>query len=140
MNDLYAKLGLEPTASPKEIAEMLKQKPAMAALGTILLNPQKRAVYDGTFSTLKTIGALRHRLGLDKGGSWFLETHADFAPSLAPLTGDRPVAPPAAPEPRAALADSPAPAPAQPSKKPVRGLVIAALVVAALVAAYLLLR
>ena len=58
MKDLYLQLGIDKTASATEIAEELKQEPAMANYGTILLNPEKRAVYDQTHSTLKTIGSL----------------------------------------------------------------------------------
>lgn len=82
MKDLYLHLGLSQNASAKEIADVLKNNPAMAEIGTILLNPEKRALYDQTWSTLKTIGSLRDKLGLDKDETWFLRKHPDFAPAL----------------------------------------------------------
>jgi hypothetical protein len=138
MKDLYAKLGIEPAASPKQIAEALKQKPELAALGTILLNPQKRAVYDGTHFTLKTIGALRQRLGLDGDGSWFLQAHPDFAPSLTTVATTRQAATAADPGLLAERVTRVTPAPTEGSS--IKGLVIAIFVVAALAALYLLVR
>lgn len=82
MRDLYAKLGISQEASLEEVAEALKSKPGMAACAPILLNSKKRAVYDRTYTTLKNIGYLRHRLGLDKGDSQFLRDYPDFAPRL----------------------------------------------------------
>ena len=83
MKDLYAALGLNPKSTAAEIAAALKQQPEMAASGTVLMNPKKRAVYDRTHTTLKTIGALRHRLGLDTSETWFLRDHPDFAPGVS---------------------------------------------------------
>lgn len=80
MRDLYAELGLDPMSTNEEIASTLKQNPAMAAHATILLNGKKRAVYDRSWFTLKTIGTLRHRLGLDTDETWFLREYPAFAP------------------------------------------------------------
>ena len=82
MKDLYAELGVDPKSSAAEIAEALKRQPGLASAGTILINPKKRAVYDRSHGTLKTIGSLRYRLGLDTGHTWFLQEHPDFAPSM----------------------------------------------------------
>jgi hypothetical protein len=46
----------------------------------ILQDEKKRAGYDQAHATLNAIGILRHRLGLDSGESWFLESCPDFAP------------------------------------------------------------
>jgi len=142
MKDLYAKLGVEPTASGREIAERLKQKPELAPIGTILLNPEKRAVYDGAYSTLKTIGALRHRLGLDKGESWFLKTHPHFAPSLTSMAKTRqaPSASQPATQPAAPAATAHAPTPASGPKSSKKGIVVAVLLAAALAVIYFLSR
>lgn len=82
MKDLYTELNVDPKSSAAEIAEALKRQPGLASAGTILINPKKRAVYDRSHSTLKTIGSLRYRLGLDTGQTWFLREHPDFAPSM----------------------------------------------------------
>ena len=101
MKDLYAKLGIEPGASNAEVAAALELKPALGACSSILLNPAKRALYDGTHATVKAIGLLRYRLGLDAGPSWFLENYPDFAPGLKSVAGAA----------RAARASAAAPAP-----------------------------
>ena len=80
MKDLYYRLGIEPQSSGEEIAAALEAKPELSACAGILLDPERRAQYDETHQILKTIGLLRHRLGLDTGHSWFLENCADFAP------------------------------------------------------------
>ena len=80
MKDLYAKLGIDRSASPGEVQAALEARPGMSDFSAILLASEKRAVYDSTHATLKMIGAMRHRLGLDSGHSWFLEHCPDFAP------------------------------------------------------------
>ena len=87
MQDLYAKLGIEPDAGDVEVAAALERNPELRACSTILLDPGKRALYDGTHATVKAIGMLRYRLGLDVGASWFLENHPDFAPGLKSAAG-----------------------------------------------------
>ena len=81
MKDLYARLGIERGASAAEVQAALEIKPELSDYATILLNTEKRALYDTTHSTLKMIGALRLRLGLDSGPSWFLKNYLDFAPT-----------------------------------------------------------
>ena len=80
MKDLYAKLGIDRSASPGEVQAALEARSGMSDFSAILLTSEKRAIYDTTHTTLKTIGALRHKLGLDSGHSWFLEHCPDFAP------------------------------------------------------------
>lgn len=98
MRDLYGLLNVNRDAAESELAEALAGHPDLA---TVLLNPEKRKVYDSAHGTLKMIGSLRYRLGLDAGHSWFLENYAEFSPrlsrSLAPLPEQ-----PADPQPSAA--------------------------------------
>jgi hypothetical protein len=80
LKDLYAKLGIDRGASAAEIQAAFAARPELSEYSTILLHEEKRAVYDSAHSTLKMIGALRLRLGLDSGPSWFLENCLDYAP------------------------------------------------------------
>jgi hypothetical protein len=80
MKDFYSSLGVDPRASKEEVATALKLHPELSGFSGILHNEGKRAVYDRTHDALKMIGLLRHRLGLDSGDSWFLQTCPDFAP------------------------------------------------------------
>ena len=82
MQDHFLKLGLDPTATSAEILEAIEAKPKLAAAADILLNERRRAPYQRTVSTLRSIGILRHRLGLDNDHTWFIETCPDFAPRL----------------------------------------------------------
>jgi hypothetical protein len=93
MQDLYLKLDLDPAASSAEILQALEAKPEQSAAADILLNERRRAPYQRTVSTLRSIGLLRHRLGLDNDHTWFVETCPDFAPRLH---GRKPVPQPAA--------------------------------------------
>jgi hypothetical protein len=79
VKDLYSKLGIDRGASAGEVQAALELKPGLKDDATVLLNTQKRALYDSTHSTLKLIGELRFRLGLDTGPSWFLEHCPDYA-------------------------------------------------------------
>lgn len=142
MKDLYAKLGIEPTASAEEVSAALQRNPGLSDYSAILQSPGKRAIYDGTHATVKAIGTLRYRLGLDAGPSWFLENYPDFAPGLKAVA-------------RAARAAAePAQAPARQARvvqareevkaKPVRGrkwlVPVAASIVAAIVLVLFLTR
>jgi hypothetical protein len=80
MKDLYLKLGIDQNASHEEIAEALKDKPELSDCSAILLNEERRAAYNRTQSTIRSIGMLRHHLNLDKDNSWFVETCPEFAP------------------------------------------------------------
>jgi hypothetical protein len=72
-------LGIDRKASAEEVQAALELKPGLRDDATILLNAQKRALYDSAHSTLKLIGELRFRLDLDSGRSWFLEHCPDYA-------------------------------------------------------------
>ena len=80
MKDLYLNLGIDQNASHEEIVEALKDKPELSDCSAILLNAKRRAAYNRTQSTIRSIGMLRHRLNLDKNNSWFLDTCPEFAP------------------------------------------------------------
>ena len=80
MKDLYAQLGVNADASAGEIAAAGMTSPEAGACALILANEEQREAYDRTHATLKSIGVLRHRLGLDSGDSWFLANYPDFAP------------------------------------------------------------
>ena len=80
MRDLYKALEVKQDADNEDIAAALKLKPEKSALAAILLDQRKRALYDSTYTTLKTIGELRRRLGLDNDRSWFLKNCTDFVP------------------------------------------------------------
>lgn len=79
MQDLYARLRIEPDAGRENVIEAFKLEPDLDEFSAILLDPDRRSVYDRTRATLKTIGELRHRLGLDSRGSWFADNYPDFA-------------------------------------------------------------
>lgn len=82
MKDLYLELGIDQQASEADIAASTTSNAGLGDSAALLLDPQRRAVYDSTYTTLKTIGELRHRLGMDANDSWFIENHPDFVPSL----------------------------------------------------------
>jgi len=79
MHDLFLRLGVSTDASNDDIAAAIESKPHLATASEILLNPQRRAAYQRTVFTLRSIGELRHRLGLDNEASWFQETCGDFS-------------------------------------------------------------
>ncbi|MDT8320603.1 MAG: hypothetical protein RQ826_08765 [Xanthomonadales bacterium] len=79
MKDLYARLKIDKSADRQQLAAILKGRPEWSEHAAVLLNDEKRALYDRTHSTLKTIGQLRQRLDLNSGGSWFTEHYPDFA-------------------------------------------------------------
>lgn len=79
MHDLFLRLGISTDASADEIAAAIESKPHLAGASEILLNPLRRAAYQRTVFTLRSIGELRHRLGLDSDASWFQETCGDFS-------------------------------------------------------------
>ncbi|MDZ4730038.1 MAG: hypothetical protein SH820_08870 [Xanthomonadales bacterium] len=84
MKDLYLQLGINPDAGKNDIEAAMVEHPELADVAAILLNESKRATYNRTVSTIRSIGMLRHRLGLDNENSWFVEHCPDFAPSLQP--------------------------------------------------------
>lgn len=82
MKDLYLKLGISQDASPEDIEAAIKARPDCAGSAAILLDKRRRAAYNRSVSTIRSIGILRDRLGLDKEPSWFQHTCPDFAPKL----------------------------------------------------------
>lgn len=82
MKDLYLQLGINPDASKSDIEAALTQHSELADAAAILLNESRRAAYNRTVSTIRSIGMLRHRLELDHDNSWFVEHCPDFAPRL----------------------------------------------------------
>jgi hypothetical protein len=105
MKDLYLQLGIAPTSAIEEITAALESKPELSDCSRILLDEDRRAGYDEGHHTLKTIGVLRQRLGLDTGHSWFLENHPDFSLRKSPAFSPPPAQPrqasPAPPPPSA---------------------------------------
>jgi hypothetical protein len=148
MKDLYARLDLRPSADEEELAASLRNKPGMESAAAILLDRGKRARYDRAHATLKTIGALRQRLKLDTGDSWFLQNCPDFAP------GFKSAAAPAKPEARATARPAqgkhsetapqkpvqPRPAPRSARSFPTAGLVGAAILLALAALYFLVLK
>ena len=100
MKDLYHKLEVEPTATRDEIAAAFEQQPELKAYSAILLDDEKRPLYDQVHKTLKTIGTLRFRLDLDKSDTWFIQRYPDFAIMPKPKLGAVSREPPAAPKSR----------------------------------------
>jgi len=91
MRDLYFKLGIGRNATTEEIAAALELKPELNAYAPILLDKEKRAVYDRTHAALSAIGTLRRHLGLESGDSEFVKKYPDFS------VGRRTQPPPASP-------------------------------------------
>ena len=145
MKDLYAELKVQPTADEQELAAVLQNHPGAESMEAILLDRGKRARYDRAHATLKSIGALRQRLKLDTGDSWFLQHCPDFAPGFkpaaAPAKPDVAISAEAAPGERRQMTPqgqpSRSPKPRAARSVPVAGLVAAA-VLLALAAVYFL--
>lgn len=78
MKDLYLHILVEPEASEAELAAAIDAAAEADACRAILLHPLRRAIYNRSYSTLKTIGELRHRLNLDTPDSWFQQNCPDF--------------------------------------------------------------
>lgn len=145
MQDLYARLGVEQDADKARIVEALRTKPELADRSAILLDAEKRAVYDRARATLKTVGELRRRLGLDRGESWFIRNYPDFArAAVAAGAGARTAAaaPPQAARPAgpAKASGSPeSPLPARRTRLPLPALAGLAVVIAIIIAVLLFL-
>lgn len=95
MRDLYFGLQIAPEATAEEVQAALEGHPERGDSAAILLDPARREVYDGTRATLKMIGRLRSRLGLDTGHSWFRE----YCPEFVPMGSSAVFKAPARPEP-----------------------------------------
>jgi hypothetical protein len=79
MKDLYRRLEIEPTATADEISAAIEKLPEAKARGSILLDSEKRELYDRAHATLKLIARLRFNLDLDMHDSWFIQQYPDFA-------------------------------------------------------------
>lgn len=90
MRDLYRKLEIERSASKDEIAAALREHPELAAYSAVLLDEERRALYDRVHNTLKMVGTLRFRLDLDKSDARFIRSYPDFAIMPKPALGSRP--------------------------------------------------
>jgi len=88
VRDLYRRLALERSASPEEIRAALERLPDMKSYSAILLDEERRAVYDRAHNTLKMIAMLRFRLGLDKSDNSFIQRYPDFAIMPKPVTSE----------------------------------------------------
>ena len=80
MKDLYKRLAIAPSASEDEIRRALPaaEEPARTEGEFILLQPDRRAVYDRNHRVLSTIGQLRGRLALGLRPFWSHGDHKDF--------------------------------------------------------------
>ena len=96
MKDLYKRLGLDPSASPEQVRAAIESpagavEPAdLESARDVLLDPNRRAVYDRTRRVLTTIGHLRAHLGLNYKTFWARGRLKDFTYDLSPpATGKR---------------------------------------------------
>ena len=80
MKDLYLRLGINENASAEQIATAVELTPESDEYSLILLNKQRRPVYDRAHATLRSIGMLRQNLDLYSGDSWFEKRYQDFVP------------------------------------------------------------
>jgi len=84
MKDLYKALGVSPNASRDEILASIS-KCGSATLAkdaeTVLLDDQKRRIYNRNFKVLRDVGRIRHDLGLLNGSAWKISNSSDFNPS-----------------------------------------------------------
>ena len=150
MKDLYFRLGIDRGASAEEVQAALEIKPELSDYAPILLRSEQRALYDSTHSTLKMIGELRYRLGLDSDRSWFLEHCPDYAfrknaakPSQDPGKGANADASPGAhpaPQPPKSVASTPPAQSKLPAKWPTTWLVSAVLLIIGVIVIAVLLR
>lgn len=83
MKDLYRPLGLSPDASTREIKKRIQKADPDTenAVREILLNPDRRKVYDRCYQNLRMIGRLRQCLDLTDGPNWGQENAREFQPS-----------------------------------------------------------
>ena len=83
MKDLYKALGLNPNASTGQIlARISEAGSTMLAKDAkaVLLDDQKREIYDKNYKILKEIGRIRQDLSLLGGPSWKIVDSSDFNP------------------------------------------------------------
>jgi hypothetical protein len=93
MKDLYRRLGLDESAPEAVVRAALaacNDADTRAAAGHILLDPDRRAVYDRNRRVLAAIGNLRAHLGLNLTRFWPRSRFGDFTVDLAPPAAARP--------------------------------------------------
>lgn len=83
MRDLYKRLGLVPSASPRAVEAAIarcQNSRTRRDAEAVLLIPGRRNAYDSVRSELATIGRLRARLGLTHSENWNFSGSSDFSP------------------------------------------------------------
>ena len=81
MIDLYKRIGLTPDASVAELRSRLTtitNQRVKRAVQEILLDPERREVYDRNHRTVRMIGQLRANMGLSQGANWLASNASDF--------------------------------------------------------------
>lgn len=144
MKDLYARFKIDREASTAVLSGKLKDLSEAKPYAPVLLNEEKRALYDRTHATLKAIGLLRHRLGLDSDSSWFVENCPDFSvgfgPSMSvPAAGESAAAQPPRPPSREASPASPPPPVTRSAPRKLSPLLLALVIVLLIIVALALL-
>lgn len=88
MRNLYSRLGIDPSASEREIKDAIARcanSTVKTDAAEVLLNPSRRRNYDRVYRTLCDIGVLRAHLGLSHGNNWGIPESDDF--SVKPTHG-----------------------------------------------------
>jgi hypothetical protein len=83
MRDLYRHIGLpghtdDRTAIANAIQRCRSDRAAARAAEAILLDPERKAIYDRARNTLETIGQIRANLGLLRAQNWLASNCSDF--------------------------------------------------------------
>ncbi len=82
MKNLYRRFGIDPAASIESITEILRNSPISEDrrdASAVLLNENRRRIYDQRLRVLKTIGMIRRLNHLDRTVFWNTSTYTDFA-------------------------------------------------------------
>jgi hypothetical protein len=83
MKDLYKSLGVNPTASTDEILSRISEcgSPTLANdAKSVLLDEEKRRIYNKNFKILREVGRIRQDLDLLDGPAWKVSDSTDFEP------------------------------------------------------------
>ena len=86
MKDLYKRLGVESNAPEEHLRRAISRSndPCRGDAEYILLDANRRAVYDRNHRLLSTIGHLRGRLALGLRPFWSHGNHQDFTQPFVP--------------------------------------------------------